>query len=871
MTPSSPDEALHFRGKTLTPESPRPLHIAEPANIPVLQHQMDPVFNDTSTYDTVESGQEPSNNDRHAPGLSAENIGSEDVREKSGPVKGLEEPGSLHSGPSQVDGSMNMNDTSISASAKTSVPSSRSFPGATEPSVAGEPENPSLTAVDADSAPSLGQAFANDPSHTSQALPGASQVDNAVANWPSQSTPHDRLDTQHRGDKASNSHEDGVDFQNLLDNLPPPSLTAPSAPPVSEATASSMDYSSVPQAASDEPVQASLSLPPRPPPQEKPSIHPNYNPSDDIRSYHQLPPHNPTTSTSYPNQDSNHLPSLVAAGAPGTSSGSNALPPPPLASFQQSPPSATESQEHIAQASHRNGGIDRQTGRPIKATDEDTPWSREVQRKYDEFLHEERVYVTEGLWDRFPPGSRLFVGNLPTERVTKRDLFHIFHKYGKLAQISIKQAYGFIQFLESSSCHRSLQAEQGAVIRGRKIREFTLILKFLNHREIQDQGHRHRNHPAPCRQGDQGHQNLEEAVPTVAAFVLRADCRLVTSGMNQTTGGEMTIDLDLRLHGLSVEGMGIGRGTGHQRGMTVANGDALGLLLEGIEDTEAQARGLVARTRTKRIYQYLDESQETFRRNFIFHVENSFRNRGLRVDVLVLGPRIPLNAAVQRQIVEGVLAVVRLSRPNQFSRKIPLQVFDRTAGPDKVRFNEYPEIDPNVAAEIVCHAQPMQQRSGAPAPFPPNPAFGVPPLPPPPPHIPHGPLPGVPHPQPPNVANLISSLDGPALQSLLSTLQQRQQPVPPAQQPFPAANPAPGVADLASILSNATRQPIPGNPQHPLPPHPLGVQPSTPGVVPDPNLMSLLAKGLGGQPPQGQGNLGPHVQNIVNQLSKWKQ
>ena len=74
-------------------------------------------------------------------------------------------------------------------------------------------------------------------------------------------------------------------------------------------------------------------------------------------------------------------------------------------------------------------------------------------------------------------------------------------------------------------------------------------------------------------------------------------------------------------------------------------------------------------------------------RNFIFHVENSFRNRGLRVDVLVLGPRIPLNAAVQRQIVEGVLAVVRLSRPNQFSRKIPLQVFDRTGGPDKVRFN----------------------------------------------------------------------------------------------------------------------------------------------------------------------------------------
>lgn len=272
--------------------------------------------------------------------------------------------------------------------------------------------------------------------------------------------------------------------------------------------------------------------------------------------------------------------------------------------------------------------------------------------------------------------------------------------------------------------------------------------------------------------------------------------------------------------------------------------------------------------------------------NFIFHVENSFRNRGLRVDVLVLGPRIPLNAAVQRQIVEGVLAVVRLSRPNQFSRKIPLQVFDRTGGPDKVRFNgmsnwrfstilsltcqiEYPEVDPNVAAEIVFHAQSVQ-RSGAPAPFPPNPAFGVPPLPPPPP-IPPAPIPGLPNPNPPNVANLISTMDGPALQSLLSTLQQRPPPVPPAQQPFPVPNPPPGVADLASLLTNATRHPVPGSAQQHLPPNLFNMHAPNAPVVPDPNLMSLLAKGLGGQHPQGQAAIGPHVQSIVDQLSKWKQ
>lgn len=63
MTSNSPDEAIHFRGKTLTPESPRPLHIPEPSNIPVLENQMDPIFNDTSTYEkpsTYQDDEQPS-------------------------------------------------------------------------------------------------------------------------------------------------------------------------------------------------------------------------------------------------------------------------------------------------------------------------------------------------------------------------------------------------------------------------------------------------------------------------------------------------------------------------------------------------------------------------------------------------------------------------------------------------------------------------------------------------------------------------------------------------------------------------------------------------------------------------------------------
>jgi hypothetical protein len=262
-------------------------------------------------------------------------------------------------------------------------------------------------------------------------------------------------------------------------------------------------------------------------------------------------------------------------------------------------------------------------------------------------------------------------------------------------------------------------------------------------------------------------------------------------------------------------------------------------------------------------------------------VENAFRNRGLRVDVLVLGPRIPLGAAVHRQYVEGVLAVVRLSRPNQFSRKIPLQIFDRSAGPDNVRFSDYPEVDPNIAAEVMFHQAQAMQRGPVPTTFAPNPAFGVPPMqaiPLPQPGLTQPGLPqsGLPQPglptltNPPSIANMISSLDGPSLHTLLSALQRpnpQSQPVSATQSPFSSPNPPP--ADLASLLTNVTRPPVLSNPQ-PLPHPPFNLHPQAAPVVSDPHLLSLLAKGLSGQQPQGQ-PLGSNVQNLMNHLAKWKQ
>ena len=49
-------------------------------------------------------------------------------------------------------------------------------------------------------------------------------------------------------------------------------------------------------------------------------------------------------------------------------------------------------------------------------------------------------------------------------------IFDVFAKYGRLAQISMKNAYGFVQFVDPGCSGRALEAEEGTELRGRKIR-----------------------------------------------------------------------------------------------------------------------------------------------------------------------------------------------------------------------------------------------------------------------------------------------------------------------------------------------------------------------------------------------------------------
>lgn len=176
-------------------------------------------------------------------------------------------------------------------------------------------------------------------------------------------------------------------------------------------------------------------------------------------------------------------------------------------------------------------------------------------------------------------------------------------------------------------------------------------------------------------------------------------------------------------------------------------------------------------------------------RDFVSWVQGAFHNRGLKTDVMYLNPRFPRDAVVQRQVVEGVHAIIDLDYAAQSQGKISIQVFMRSGG-SSVRFELYQGIDPPIAAELVLreksqsgahHAQARPPQQYPPTnynqPYPPEaapPPANYPYQYPPQPSAPVAP-PQPPAPAAPDLASMVGQLDNSALQALLASLQQNPQ------------------------------------------------------------------------------------------------
>lgn len=232
---------------------------------------------------------------------------------------------------------------------------------------------------------------------------------------------------------------------------------------------------------------------------------------------------------------------------------------------------------------------------------------------------------------------------------------------------------------------------------------------------------------------------------------------------------------------------------------------------------------------------------------------------------MFLHPRIPKDMVVQRQAAEGVHAVVDLDIRAQSSGKIPVQAFDRSAGSNNVRYDQYENLDPATAAKVILQAK----ASGGPpnygqtyrgngygsATYGGQPPYQAPaasyPGPPPPAHY------GQQQPHPVNVADIASmmgQLDPASLQQLLAQVQGGAQNPAPAQGGTSAAAAGAPQPDIQALLGS-----LGGNgavPQQQQQQHPSGTYGAPYGHMP--------------QPPSN-GDAAVQVQNIMAQLARYRQ
>ncbi|KAL1394058.1 putative arginine/serine-rich splicing factor [Phyllosticta capitalensis] len=887
-TRSPPIEPEEFRGQTLTPVSPKPIHYPAPANIPVLEKQMDPVFNDTAThYPPDDALQDQASNHSSSDSLYAEQPNTADQQHNHSGVPAL-----VNAADDEYARSLELEDGQGADNQDTSK--IESF--APQPShiPADAPSDAALAPTQAGQAASY-QPFQPYPNATAASNNQASVTEGSVIQEPSNGTA-----TQ------NTSNEGGVDFQALLDNLSNASASPENAF-AHAANQPQMPAASAAAAPLKSPTTSALpgnpNLPPRPPPQEKPATHPNYTPGEDIRSYH---PHaQKNSATTFRTQSG--LPPLMTSGAPGTAA--QGLP--PAAGYQQNPASSMSQRTSSPSTPkyRQRESVDRRNDKD-GVDDSDVPWGPEVQKLYDDFLQDERVYVTEGQWDKFPPNSRLFIGNLPTEKVTKRDLFHLFHRHGKLAQVSIKQAYGFVQFLDADSCLRALQAEQGQPVRGRKIHLEISKPQRSTARNSDTQnsrnGARRRSRSPDYSRGGTGPapRNVDRYTGTAGPGGsprrddfrrnrddYRPSARSPSPRGYRRGGRDRSRDrYDGRRRSRSRSPYGRGnryRSPSPRR----ETEDDLPLPRRQPRDVP-DVQILVLQPQDVDRYNSASDSQAnevawlTEIRSFIAWVERGFQDMGIRCDVLLLSPRLDEGAVVRRQILEGVHAVSRITRSCAVTGKIPLQVFNRSAG-SNVTFEEYENLDIATCAQLIRRSKEQSQAAAVQPPAPsyqmsygmPPAQYGLPPQQPPVPFAaPQQPAAGAPA---PDVASLISNLDSDSLQKLLATIGQ------PGQQPT-AATPSTGITpDLSRLLGGAAQ---PGQPQA-FPPaqQPQAWQqqpPSQPSANPFASLQGnpALASFFGGQqnastpqqPPLQQQAAGappggkPDMQEIMAQLAKYR-
>ncbi|KAK0713089.1 hypothetical protein B0T26DRAFT_648465 [Lasiosphaeria miniovina] len=598
---------------------------------------------------------------------------------------------------------------------------------------------------------------------------------------------------------SPSAHEDdaAVDIQKLVDDIT--ARAAASVPsPVSLGQAPPAASRAISPALT---TSHSSSLPPKPSISQQPEQLPALPQGHAFQA--QLPGSHASLMDSMPTEDSaTPHGTFQTIGAPGTTSE-------PVSSLPLPPPTSLN-------GSHAQPDASLSSATPVPATGDGAAGNlhsvSEQQQAWEDFQADEKRYTSEAKWERFPENSRIFIGNLSSERVSKREVFDVFHNYGRLAQISLKNAYGFVQYHTRNEGQTAMENAQGIELGGRKIHlEFSRAQKRKD-KEKDDRGRspERRNQRGGGRGNDRGatdrydkrdHRRRDDYRPGRSPSPRRHD-RRGSRDVNYPRERDPPSVFDRRRSRSPTRFSDpYRRRSPSPRRRAPSDADRLDVAQRfGADVPDVQ-------------FFVLPEVS----REFIDWVQQRFHERGLRTNVMFLNPRFPRDALVQRQVLEGVHAIVDLDHAAQSRARISIQVFIRSGG--SAHFNTYQDIDPVTAVGLVI-AQTGNRLTSPPTQYnhghsylPDAPLAGYPY------HGPHASAPPV-HARPtasaPDLASMVGQLDNPTLQALIASLQASQghaghqsaNPMLPA-----TVGPQAPPIDLNALLGNlqnpATAQPVP--------------------------------------------------------------
>ncbi|KAK9704631.1 nuclear polyadenylated RNA-binding protein 3, partial [Basidiobolus ranarum] len=387
--------------------------------------------------------------------------------------------------------------------------------------------------------------------------------------------------------------------------------------------------------------------------------------------------------------------------------------------------------------------------------------------------------------DEFPFGSKLFIGNLASERTSKHELHKIFSVYGEIVDIMIKRSFGTVQFATTEACNDAISNENGRPIQGLRIdlRIFEPHRRPGRHDDRRGghssrrggfdgpsfrgrgrgRGTRARGRGGRARGRGRGFDQPPYYKDRYEDHGSNYDSKPFRGrggpGRGRDSYRQRPYDRDYDPRHYRGEDRPYGREPYHEEyedsshdggyqhyprqdpsfhsgysdssynpqsrpptGPAASAGPPGAHPEGGSEESEF----LLPRRYGDQIPFCQIIVLDQIDRQFIWHVENSLRGSSISVDTLFISPKISLRSVIRQMILEGVHAVIFIEKQHQVMQKVSLQVFDQKSRVgDNVKFDAYDNVSVDEALAVMMrHKETLSGQAGPKNPQESQPASG---------------------------------------------------------------------------------------------------------------------------------------------------